>query len=554
MIVLMVVAIMVGFIGIASAVVYAQANLSFISQDQENALNILMYKIPFTPKTPKQILLVASQMESIITKYNPEFSLSGTVSNTSVPLATFDFKVEGPINISPEKTPVFDLALDGGVSFGGTSYQASGKIRKKDETIYGKVDSLSDSIIDLYNQFSSGGFLAAQDESAVQSARAEIAANLKTVFENWVTYDVSTVESEARAELTKRSADQSLIDTTRRDAQRVLLEKSVLDKIERLPDDQVDSIGTYHLRYAPDQTSMKDTLRIVYAIAKERDPDTTTLSDEELETSLDTIAKSVRKLSVDVWFGKHDAILRKASIQIDIVFPELTDYFANTSYYDSGVEGMIASQVADITLSTSMVLTIRDIGKDIDVVVPSPLVSTQDYGNLLVNALKTEKQRQAEALEVQYDQDFRTLGNALTLYYAKYFEFPALLTQLNDEGMISSSSSGMWMVGVDNQMAPSPQPPAATGSVVDRLSQYTYQRSSNGREYILYVQRVDPYGYSSYTLPLYGITSEYSYPRQLTTDDLKLVQPIDPASVLPTPSPTIDTYQAVQGIMDRILR
>src|SRR3989338_2727078 len=509
-------------IGLGSAVVYASVQIPFLSSDQEKIVNLLMYRIPFLPKTPKQILLAASETKSIITRYTPEFSMSGTVSNTAISLASFDVKIAGPLDFTPGSPAKFDLTLDGGVSVAGTSYTTSGKVQKSGEVVYGKIDAVSDSILDLYLGFAATG----QDP---ESSREEMSANVKKVFENWVMYDISSIDSEARDALTNRNQDQSLIDTTRRDAQRVLLEEAIVNDIKRLPDEVVDNTSTYHLQYAPDSEGIRAMLGIVRDIAQEKSSSQTmSMTDKDAQQAVDRIAESVKKLTVDVYIGKSDLILRRMSLQTDIIFPELADMIGNYSTSSSSpAANMIVGQLVDITLSTSLVLTVRDIGKDFTVTPPVTSVIPSAYGSMFQDALVTEEQRNAQAMRKQYDDDFGVLRNSLTKYFARNFMFPELLTALQDAGL--------------------------SGQVSARLSDYTYQRSVNGQEYVLYVEYTPYQSYYEPTTGLYGITSDYSYPRSLSIDDLKIVQEDDQVSI-PQDSVLTNPSPFVYGVMDMLLK
>ena len=510
-------------IGLGSAVVYASVQIPFLSSDQEKIVNLLMYRIPFLPKTPKQILLAASESRSIITRYTPEFSMSGTVSNTAISLASFDVKIAGPLDFTPGSPAKFDLTLDGGVSVAGTSYTTSGKVQKSGEVVYGKIDAVSDSILDLYLGFAATG----QDP---ESSREEISANLKKVFENWVMYDISSIDSEAREALTNRNQDQSLIDTTRRDAQRVLLEEAIVNDIKRLPDEVVDNTSTYHLQYAPDSEGIRTVLGIVRDIAQEKSSSQTmSMTDEDAQQAVDRIAESVKKLTVDVYIGKSDLILRRMSLQTDIIFPELADMIGNYSTSSSSpAANMIVGQLVDITLSTSLVLTVRDIGKDFTVVTPLAKSFTPvEYGYLLEDALMTEQQRNAQKMKKQYDDDFGVLRDSLTKYFARNFMFPESLTALQVAGL--------------------PQ------QINARLSNYPYQRSVNGQEYVVYVEYAPYQSYYEPTTGLYGITSDYSYPRSLSIDDLKIVQEDDQVSI-PQDSVLTNPSPFVYGVMDMLLK
>ncbi|EKD67678.1 MAG: hypothetical protein ACD_48C00268G0001, partial [uncultured bacterium] len=271
-------------------------------------------------------------------------------------------------------------------------------------------------------------------------------------------------------------------------------------------------------------------LGIVRDIAQEKSSSQTmSMTDEDAQQAVDRIAKSVKKLTVDVYIGKSDSILRRMSLQTDIIFPELADMIGNYSTSSSSpAANMIVGQLVDITLSTSLVLTVRDIGKDFTVVTPLAKSFTPvEYGYLLEDALMTEQQRNAQKMKKQYDDDFGVLRDSLTKYFARNFMFPESLTALQVAGL--------------------PQ------QINARLSNYTYQRSVNGQEYVVYVEYAPYQSYYEPTTGLYGITSDYSYPRSLSIDDLKIVQEDDQVSI-PQDSVLTNPSPFVYGVMDMLLK
>lgn len=113
-----------------------------------------MFKISLTPKTPEQILLAAVNSNNQVHTYTPEFSASATIGAGAMTIGSLDLKIQDPIDVTPKQQMAFDIMADIGVNYACTLYQATGSVRKKDSVLFGKIDQVSDSIIDTYGSFS----------------------------------------------------------------------------------------------------------------------------------------------------------------------------------------------------------------------------------------------------------------------------------------------------------------------------------------------------------------------------------------------------------------
>ncbi len=95
---------------------------------QRDGLKIFLYHLPFLPKTPEQILLVAIDKNAQILTANPDFSLSAAVSSTTLTIASLDLRVRGPVDFTPNKTFATDVSVDADASLGSSSFAVSGNV------------------------------------------------------------------------------------------------------------------------------------------------------------------------------------------------------------------------------------------------------------------------------------------------------------------------------------------------------------------------------------------------------------------------------------------
>ncbi|MBI4137178.1 hypothetical protein HY469_03895 [Candidatus Roizmanbacteria bacterium] len=456
-----------------SLVTYASMDMPGLSNDQEDQIKLMMFAVPLTPKTPEQILIAAAQSNSRLTTYNPDLSFSGNIGSTDVTLGSLDLKVSGPIDVTSLEDSSFDLTVEAGVNYGGTLYSASGQMRKKGDMMYGKIDDISDSIINTYMSYTGNDS---------PEGIAEIQQQLAAVFMNWALYDLSGLESEARSMLEEQEKEQaSTIEEAQEMIQNLLLDDEVLPEVTRMDDEDIADVSSYHLQLKPSPETLKSLILSWYEEQGE--------TDEYLRESLEESIGAIEVFTIDVWFGKRDMILRKVGVASRISIAALLQ----SSYGESAGEayGTPFSDMEDLVdpkINTSAVLVLRDVGAPVDVQIPSPTVDAIEYSEMLQDAFLTEEQRQIKAQQRIYEEELTTMSSELIKYYVQNDVYPPSL---------SSVSLG----DIDT-------------------SPYTYRRSSDGTDYILYVEleSIDSSFYFEST-PYYGLTGSFNYPRQLSQYD-----------------------------------
>lgn len=488
------------FFSSALVLTYTSSKVPFISAQSRRNIVVGMYYVPFFPKTAEQILLVAVEKNTEVNTYNPDFSFSAQLGAAQVPIFSADVHVEGPVDFTKDKKTSVDLTGEAAINFGGENYQIGGKVRKIEDDIYFKIDSIPEAFFGYYSLYSSysygygyGGY-DSPDQATLDAETAEIAANVNKALENWIIYEASEFESQARDKVDSGSGE-SLIDGVREETQDFLLKSNTLPQVKRLSDENIEGIDSYHLQLKPNKELIKKIF--VDYIISNKSFEKTYYSDPTEDLS--KLSDAIDSVEIDAYFGKSDLILRKVSLKSVIKFGSLLDQSMG-SYTTSpapllGILGTDDLVNANLTIAT--VLSAKDINKPVKVDTPAPVKTYKEFGKLMEEAFVTERQKARDLEFSKYEDTFVKLRYYMNIYYIENDRYPEALS------------------GITRYI------PAGDSLAVE-LSQYQYKISPNGRDFIVYVL-LDDAVVSEYTTPYYGFSSTYTTPRQLDKYDFDYV-------------------------------
>lgn len=475
-------------IGTASAItVYSNVKLPFF-KDHKKDLTLIFYKIPLIPKNPEQILLAAVDKNTRLKTYNPDFSFTAQLTNTNVEAVSLDLQVNGPVDITNEKKFAFDINAKAALNFLGKSYEVDGKIKKKDDTFYFKIDKVPDQVVSML-----GGIYSVDPKASNPSD--EIRKNLEEVFQNWIKYEMKNLPTEARKELEKNIESTSVTNQVREEAQDFLLGSSILPEVKKLKDETIDGVSTYHLLLNPNKEKTK---KIILEYVKKNMKITKA---EDLQIA-DTVASSFEQLHLELWVGKGDAIVRKTSLQTQMSL-DFIPKLMQRSYGGSTTPATLLSEgnpiypgLGDIGtshLAFSTVLLLKDVNKKVTITIPEKAMTYEEYYKALQDSTLTGEQRMNNSKKKVYDLDFEAFAKGLSKYYVDKGVYPTTLSELLASRYIPDYLSS-------------------------HLASYQYRRGINGNKYILYTQFTSTGYDTTYYTPYYGITSDYPTPYQLSTN------------------------------------
>lgn len=457
------------------------AKLPFVPEGLRRDLVVAFYKVPFLPKTSQQVLYAAASSDKVLTTYTPDFSMVLALSGGSVDAASFDLKIAGPVDFSDPNQPKFDVKVEAAANITGTMYKGKAQVRSMNRLMYFKFDEIPD---EIYQLLAVGpyGFLG-DDEKKPPELTPQMKRDIQTALENWVKYDMTGLESEARKAMDEQKANKTLAESGRQKIQDFLSRGTVLPEVKMVGKEEINGESAYHLKLEPSDQSLEDLAKELF------------FSDEndsvQADKAIGEVTKRIDDLVVDVWFGTSDAIPRKMSLTAVIVLDSLLESISD----DSGLAAEVLP-VGDMLggkLSISLALMLSDIGKPVSVEVPKPLLTPEEYVLALSDAAKTSEQKELEIRQKQIDKDLGTVALGLGQTYLKSGAYPVSLGSLFG----------------------------------DKYSEYTYRQKNGGKGYVVYVQ-FQPVGlgagYFSLTgntpTGFYGISSEMAFPHPITQEDL----------------------------------
>lgn len=473
------------FLVFASIATYSNAKLP-ISPSQRDGLKVFLYYVPFFPKTPEQILLVAIDKNAQIVTATSDFSLSAAITSAQVTLGSLDLTITGPMDFTPSKTFATDLTVKAAASFGGSNFSGAGHMLQKDSVTYFKIDNLPDYLLGLVTSSNTNGYGSSQISSAEQQ---QIKQNQQKVFAKWIVYNDNTIHSQAHDTLEKDN--QSLISDTQKNVQNFFLRTNTLPEVKRAPDEIINGVPTYHLTLQPSQKLIKQLLLSYLATQTDQSSYVTNPTQEYSQ-----LANSISNLSIDLWVSKNDSIVRKISFKTDVDLGFIQDAFS-TFGTDTGTGvptdlfGLSSlGKAVNPKLTIATVLLADNVNKPVTITKPSPTVSVDEYFKELSAASETSEEQAVDKKVADFTKDSLTIRYYLEEYYVQNNQYPQTLTQLS-----SFVKPG--------------------DSIIPKLSTYQYKRSPDGKSFIVYAQLSTAIPDLTYYSPYYGFTDSSQDVHQL---------------------------------------
>lgn len=472
--------------------VYSDLKIPLIS-DYKNDLILIYYKIPLIPQTPEQILIAAVDKNTRLKTYTPNFSFAGQIKNSDIELGSLDLEFVGQVDITDEKNIAFLVDAKAALNYGGKSYQLDGKIMKKDKAFYGKIDKLPDALTELYSSF----FIGRTDDSEI--SKNEIQSNLEELYKKWVIYEFVNLPTKAREELEKNIENTSITNQIREEAQNFLLKSSILPQVEKLSDEKINGVDTYHLVLKPTKESTKKII-LEYINENEEIKNNKEYQKEEFKKYMDSFAGSFEQFNMEIWVGKGDAIVRKSSFQTVVNLGFVSDYYKSlsgglaTSPYGSAMQStpdfLGLGDLGRTQIVVSTVVEINDVNKPVNIVAPQESITYDKYFAEFTDAFLTEAEKERRKAQELAKADLSSIHTALTNYYVANNQFPSSLASLTGNYFPS-------------------------GTQLANIGSYSYRINPARSKFIVYMIGSTTYN-STYGTPYYGVTTSYNFPHQLT--------------------------------------
>jgi hypothetical protein len=329
--------LLVGSFALAYAV--AAEKIAAPNEQIQRTISAAVFSIPFIPKTPGYIV------DSFVTNSKPEtkstFDLSIAASSNDfqamVGGSNFDIRVSGYSDFSDIKNPLADVKVE-------ISNLFDGQLRKTSDKVYFKIGKIPAFVY----MFMSG-------------MTPEI---VEPLFADWISSDVTTLNTDARALLNTTTPAQSPIDEATIKVFKDIFSKDVRPYL-KLSQDNLDGEKVYKLDFTPTPAQL-DTLIDHIANEARKMSGNTTESDVLEKTKPSDVLKNV---SFSAWIdGKNH--LRKVTANGTIENQV-------TSSSGSMINPGMPSVSSPVTLA--IVVKQSDFGKTIPVVAPETSITTEEF-------------------------------------------------------------------------------------------------------------------------------------------------------------------------------
>jgi hypothetical protein len=283
---------------ISSAAVYAVAyeKINIGNNKIQNKVAYAVQSLPFTPKTPKYILIRSMQAHKDISKQ--KFDISMAIDSTSFAdpfgFTKFDFEVKGGTDISNPDDVKIDITMN-------ISKLFSMELKKNDPVLYFKLTKLPTLILAAIG-FTENDF--------------------EPILNKWVAYDTTPLSTQARKQMTDKKKSEPF-DFYQEKTLKFLDDKEILKKL-KLSSVVEDATSLYKIEIVADD-ELLDYLSVKISNELSGKPIPTPTLVPNIKTVPTKTTKEPEKLSqiiknvkYEIYFDKKDYYTRKVLISFDI--------------------------------------------------------------------------------------------------------------------------------------------------------------------------------------------------------------------------------------------
>lgn len=319
-----------------SAYFVAIEKIPISNSSLKETISSLVFSLPFVPKTPRYLLGAAISAHKKLSRNSFDLSLATSSNDFQSVLGTnqLDLRIAGYTDFSDAKNPKFTLDLD-------WSKQLSAHALKSDKLIYLKVDKLP-----LF----------------VNAYLGMDPARMALILMNWVVYDPTPLETEARKNIRSQSGINSPINQTTVDLVNKMLDEDILPLI-KVSSDQVGSDSAYKLTYQPTDTQLDR----VYTKFSQGLGSISTLPKSDIFLKSVSVEPSqyIKNFVASIWIDQKKFYIRKLIVSF-------------TYHPDRAVSAVPVSDA-----SIAIALKLSDFGKNIPIIVPSAALSPDEFYTLI---------------------------------------------------------------------------------------------------------------------------------------------------------------------------
>lgn len=359
--------------GVVGSIAIAYEKISINNSELENKVSKFILSFPFSPKTPKFLIGSITKSHSLITAESFNVSMSAKSDDLAAKfgLNQFDIEVKGDGDWSDKKNFLsqinFSLTKDLDVD-----------LKTKDNIVYFKINKIPPAV-----------YLYLESYSGISKE------SLEPLLQNWISYDISPLQTNARKLLDDRSSNdlpqQKLIDFY----SNVLLDKKILDNI-KITNDSSATFKTYKMHFAPDSQTLdylgkniENNLKFDGAGKQ---------SGRIISENPTKLSDTIKDLAIDIWVDESKYYLRKieTTFKIKPILPSiptlntLPSNVLGLATHDAGISAGLKSDIA-----IAIVIEFSNFGKKFDIQAPENSITVEEFYKLLSEQLNTINSKQS---------------------------------------------------------------------------------------------------------------------------------------------------------------
>lgn len=386
--------------------------------------------IPFMPKTAKYLLEKSAMESSKVKKMSFDFSMAATSDNLkqAIQTNTLDFLIKGAADWSDLKNPVF--AINANIT---KDFEVD--IRKKDKSVYFKLRKFPEILFTT---------LGITDTPKV-----------KTLLDNWISYDASPLETEARKNLDENTTFKKVSDNGKFTSEEKKIFETILSYI-KIKDDNEEGTSVYLL----DFTSDKKLLDLIEQQMQKSNPQNILYSGKK-----EKLSDMLSDLNIKIKIGKSDYFIR--NITATAKFGVLgSDYLPKNAFFSvpDGTSSLL-TQKSNFTISA--VLKLSDFNKPVSVDLPEKSITIEEFYKQLMAV-------NMPATEIKDENDNKRISDMKLITQ----QLEQCKNQSSDRKYMTKLDSIVNCPGVINGIAKIPADPVSN-------IPYSYAVKNNGMGYIL---------------------------------------------------------------------
>jgi hypothetical protein len=322
---------------------------------QKKVAHFVMNNIPFAPVTPEYIIEKTALTHKDITKTSYDLSLAVNTdqgSLTDFGFDNFDMKVVGAVDFTNPNNILATADISVMNAFGM-------QIMTKDNILYFKVSQFPTNIFSLLNVDPSG---------------------FDPLINQWIMYDTSTLDSEARAFLDQEilSKQQELLEDQAGGAEEII-DKKILENIT-VYDEIYNDYDSYRLEFV----AAGDMIDYMIEKAAESQSRNDLLYTDTVNETTEKPSDYIKEFKVLAWIEKDTFYTRKILFSTTIISDE--DSFDLSSPFGFFPGG--GSEKTKITITGAMLLD--NFGKDVFINTPDNSLKVEEVYEIFSKAVYGE--------------------------------------------------------------------------------------------------------------------------------------------------------------------